>query len=119
MSLITFIKPTPTAPATSNLPFSFAWITTFGFPTYPFTFPFESAVTVIPFKGPPAFTCKVKRSFSPFIIIPIIEPAVKRRPSAAVATGLVLCAALANSTISLVVAANARIWLFAAVALTI
>ena len=59
----------------------------------------------------------VKRSFSPFIITPIMAPAVRSRPSAAVATGLVLWAFLAYSTRSLVAAANARICPSAAVAL--
>ena len=54
-----------------------------------------------------------------FIMVPIMAPPVNSRPSAAVATGLVLWACLAVSTTSLVVAANALIWLFAAVALTI
>ena len=43
------------------------------------------------------------------VITPIMLPAVRRRPNAAVATGLVLCATLAVSTNSFVVAANARI----------
>ena len=37
-----------------------------------------------------AWMRRVRRSLSPFIITPIIAPAVRRRPSAAVATGLVL-----------------------------
>ena len=43
-----------TAPATSSFPLLFAGIHTSGFPTYPFTRPLESAVTVIPSRGPPA-----------------------------------------------------------------
>ena len=50
------------------------------------------------------------------IMLPIMAAAVIRRPSAAVITGLVSCLRLASSTISLVVAANARICPSAAVA---
>ena len=60
-----------------------------------------------------------KASLAVAIMVPIMAPPVNSRPSAAVATGLVLWACLAVSTTSLVVAANALIWLFAAVALTI
>ena len=52
-------------------------------------------------------------------MLPIITPAVSRRPNAAVTTGLVLCACLAVSTSSFVVTANARTCAFAAVARTI
>ena len=48
-----------------------------------------------------------------------MAPAVRSRPNAAVATGLVLWALLACSTSPLVVAANARICPSAAVALII
>ena len=90
-----------------------------GLKAYPFTSPLESAVTVSPPMGPSPSTFRVRRSFSPFIITPIMAPAVKSRPRAAVATGLVLWAALAYSTRSLVVAAKALICPSAAVALTI
>ena len=48
ISLITWRNPLPTAPDTSSFPFAFAGIITSGLPTYPFTRPLESAVTVIP-----------------------------------------------------------------------
>ena len=83
------------------------------------TRPRLSAVTVRPLPGPSPRICRVSKSFSPFSITPIMAPAVSRRPRAAVITGLVLCACLASSTRFLVVAANARICVPAAVARTI
>ena len=77
------------------------------------------AVTVSPLIGPEHLICSVRRSLSPFIMPPIITPAVSSLPSAAVATGYVPWRLLASSTRSLVVAANARICLSAAMALTI
>ena len=56
---------------------------------------------------------------SPFIMLPIIAPAVRRRPSAAVTTGEELWHCLAYSVIFLVAAQKALIVPFAAVALTI
>ena len=62
---------------------------------------------------------RVIRSFSPFIMVPIMAPAVSSRPSAAVTTGVVPCTCLEYSTRSLVAAAKARMVPFSAVALTI
>ena len=53
------------------------------------------------------------------IMLPIMAPAVRRRPRAAVATGLVLCISLAFSTKSLVDAAKILTWLPAPEACTI
>ena len=114
---MTVSVPAPTAPETSSLPILFAGRITSGTIGYPFTCPMESAVTVIPFTGPSPLTCRVSRS-SPFSMEPIMTPAERSLPSAAVITGLVLCAALAASTVSLVVHAKALIWASAAVALT-
>ena len=119
MSLMTLITPSPSAPPTSNLPCAFNGSSTWDSIGNPLTWPWESAVTVSPFAGPPHWIWIVKRSLSPFIIVPIIAAPLKRRPNAAVMTGLVSWALLASSTISFDVMANARIWLSAAVALTI
>ena len=116
ISWITLNTPTPKAPPTSNFPLAFGGSMTSGLYTYPFTSPLESAVMVSPSIGPSPWILMVKRSSSPFIMEPIMPPAVRRRPSAAVATGLVLWAFLASSTRSLVVDANARICPSAAVA---
>ena len=59
---------------------------------------------------------KEKVVFKDFIMEPIMAPAVRSLPRAAVATGLVLWCSLAVSTIWVVTAANARIWSLAAVA---
>ena len=61
----------------------------------------------------------VSMSLSPFIMIPIIAAPLNRRPSAAVATGVRLCATLAFSAIPRDVMAKALINSSAAVARTI
>ena len=78
----------------------------------------ESAVTVIPPKGPSPSNWIVRTSFSPFIIAPIIRPADSVLPRAAVATGLRPWAFRAYSAVSFDVTAKARIKPSAAVART-
>ena len=90
ISLMTLNTPIPRAPPTSSFPFSFGGSITSGLQAQPLTSPLESAVTVKPPIGPSPSILMVRMSSAPFIITPIMAPAVRRRPRAAVATGLVL-----------------------------
>ena len=76
-------------------------------------------MTVIPPSGPSPIKRRVRTSFSPFIIAPIMRPAAIVRPRAAEATGLKLWRFLAYSVTPLEVTAKARTKLSAAAALTI
>ena len=101
--------PWPTAADTSSLPWPLRGIHTSGLPAKPFTWPCESAVTVRLASGPSPLMTRLSSSPGSLSIEPIIAPAVRSLPSAAVATGLVWCASRANCTVRFVVVANARI----------
>ena len=65
-------------------------MSTAGLAGKPLTLPWESAVTVMLPTGPSPLTVRVIRSLSPFIMEPIMAPADRRRPRAAVTTGKVM-----------------------------
>ena len=104
---MTIRLPLPTAPPTSKCPNMFGGRTTSGFVTYPLTVPSGPAVTVMPPSGPSPLNWIVRRSFSFFIMAPIMSPAAIVRPRAAEATGLKLWALRAYSVTPLVVHAKA------------
>ena len=115
------MKPLPTAPATSSLPWLFNWMSTKGFAVYPLTSPSPSARAKTCLIGPSARMSiwRVSLSFSPYLLLgeilksqcpskvtingtfqdfcpsflpcPIIRAQMRVRPSAAEHTGEVFC----------------------------
>ena len=97
----------PTAAPTSSLPRCFSIRLICGFSTQPRTFPSASDTASSVPSGPPPLTCNVIDPSSIFCILPIIDAALSKRPSAAVAVGSVLWICLARSTIPVEVMATA------------